>query len=151
MASRTCWNVPQRQIFVIVLSMSASEGFDFSFSSAATAMIIPDWQYPHCGPSFSTHAFCTLCSAPLVARPSMVVIFLPTAAETGMTHDRNALPSTWTVQAPQTATPQPYLVPVRPTCSRSAHSSGVLGSTFTSVVLPLIVRRAMAAPSHGLA
>src|SRR5438093_8760632 len=79
----------------------------------------------------------------------MVVIFLPTAADTGITHERVALPSTCTVQAPQSAMPQPYLVPVRPTCSRIAHSSGVLGSTFTSLVLPLIVRRAMSAPSPG--
>src|SRR5882672_1087539 len=146
MASRTCWNVPQRQMLVMLLSMSASVGLGLSLRSAATAMIIPDWQYPHCGTSLSTHAFCTLCSVPLVARPSMVVIFLPTAADTGITHERVALPSMCTVQAPQTATPQPYLVPVRPTCSRIAHSKGVSGGTLTSLVLPLIVRRAMVAP-----
>src|SRR5207247_485256 len=43
-ASRTCWNVPQRQMFVMLLSMSASVGFGFSARSAATAMIMPDWQ-----------------------------------------------------------------------------------------------------------
>src|SRR5262245_2762579 len=69
---------------------------------------------------------------------------LPTAAPTGMTQERTALPSTCTVQAPHWATPQPYLVPVRLTCSRRAHRRGVLGSTFTSLVLPLIVSRAMA-------
>src|SRR5438128_2253097 len=74
----------------------------------------------------------------------MVVTFLLTAALTGITQERTALPSMCTVQAPQSATPQPYLVPVRPTCSRSAHSKGVVGSTFTSLVFPLIVRRAMA-------
>ena len=76
----------------------------------------------------------------------MVVIFVPTAALTGMTQERTALPSTWTVHAPHIATPQPYLVPVSPTCSRIAHSSGVPGSTLTSLVLPLIVKRAMAFP-----
>src|SRR6476659_2794389 len=96
MASRTCWNVPHRQMLVMVLSM--------------------------------------------------VAIFLPTAAETGITHERVALPSRCTVHAPQTAAPHPYLVPVRPTCSRIAQSSGVLGSTFTSLVLPLIVRRGIAPP-----
>src|SRR5262245_49032377 len=80
---------------------------------------------------------------PLVASPSIVVMRLPTAAATGNTHERTALPSTCTVQAPHCATPQPYLAPVRPTCSRRAHNRGVLGSTFTSLVLPLIVRRAM--------
>ena len=43
-ASRTCWKVPQRQILVMVASMSASVGFGLSLSSAATAMIIPHWQ-----------------------------------------------------------------------------------------------------------
>src|SRR5262249_30975042 len=44
MASRTCWNVPQRQMFVIEASMSASVGLGLSLRSAATAMIIPAWQ-----------------------------------------------------------------------------------------------------------
>ena len=43
-ASRTCWKVPQRQIFVIAALMSASVGLGFSLRSAVTAMIIPDWQ-----------------------------------------------------------------------------------------------------------
>ena len=43
-ASRTCWKVPQRQILVMASSMSASLGFGFSLSSAATAMIMPLWQ-----------------------------------------------------------------------------------------------------------
>src|SRR3989441_10405906 len=77
----------------------------------------------------------------------MVVIRLPTATLTGVTQERPALPSRCTVHAPHSATPQPYLVPVRPTCSRIAHSSGVPGSTLTSLVLPLIVKRAMALPS----
>ena len=44
MASRTCWKVPQRQMFVIDASILASLGFGVFFSSAETAMIIPDWQ-----------------------------------------------------------------------------------------------------------
>jgi len=44
MASRTCWKVPQRQMFVIAASMSPSVGLGLSFKSAATAMIRPDWQ-----------------------------------------------------------------------------------------------------------
>ena len=43
-AARTCWKVPQRQMLVIASSMSASVGFGFSLSSAATAMIMPLWQ-----------------------------------------------------------------------------------------------------------
>ena len=43
-ASRTCWKVPQRQILVMASLMSWSVGFGLSFSSAATAMIMPVWQ-----------------------------------------------------------------------------------------------------------
>src|SRR5450759_3634903 len=76
----------------------------------------------------------------------MVVICLPTAALTGNMQERTGAPSRCTVQEPHCATPQPYLVPVRPTCSRIAHNSGVAGSTSTSRVLPLIVRRAIEFP-----
>src|SRR4051812_3605772 len=36
--------VPQRQMFVIAASMSASLGFGFALRSATAAMIWPDWQ-----------------------------------------------------------------------------------------------------------
>src|SRR5207245_4252786 len=89
---------------------------------------------------------CSSDLAPPAARPSMVVTCLPTAALTGVTQERTALPSMCTVQAPHRAIPQPYLVPVRPTCSRIAHNRGVLGSTLTSLAFPLIVRRAIGSP-----
>ena len=73
----------------------------------------------------------------------MVVICLPTASLTGTAQERIATPSIWTVQAPHCAMPQPYLVPVRPTFSRIAQSSGVSGSTSTFKALPLIVRLAI--------
>src|ERR1700731_521287 len=79
----------------------------------------------------------------------MVVIFLPAASLTNTPHERIATPSIWTVQAPHCAMPQPYLVPVRPIFSRIAQSSGVSGSTSTSIVLPLIVRFAIALPLVG--
>src|SRR6202161_4758360 len=83
---------------------------------------------------------------PLTARPSIVVICLPEASPTVTPQDRIATPSTWTVQAPHCAMPQPYLVPVRPTFSRIAQSSGVSGSTSTLSDFPLIVRFAIANP-----
>src|SRR3977135_4282061 len=43
-ASRTCWKVPQRQMLVMAELMSASLGLGFVLRSAATAMIMPDWQ-----------------------------------------------------------------------------------------------------------
>src|SRR5262247_1313391 len=80
----------------------------------------------------------------------MVVTCLPSAALTGMTQERIATPSRCTVQAPHCAIPHPYLVPVRPTCSRITHSRGVLGLTLTSTDLPLTVKRAIAIPPPSL-
>src|SRR6267142_2081495 len=48
-----------------------------------------------------------------------------------------------TEQAPHCATPQPYLVPVRPACSRMTQSSGVSASTCTSRTRPLMLSFAM--------
>src|SRR6185436_9679201 len=52
-----------------------------------------------------------------------------------------------TVHAPQSAAPQPNLVPVMPSVSRSTQSSGVFGSTLTCLALPLTVRLIMNLPS----
>src|SRR4051812_49574023 len=76
----------------------------------------------------------------------MVVICLPAASLIDTPQERIATPSIWTVQAPHCAMPQPYFVPVSPTFSRIAQSSGVSSSTSTLIVLPLIVRLAIAVP-----
>src|SRR5262252_236101 len=125
-------------MLVIASSMSLSVGFGFFARSAAAAMICPDWQYPHCGTSIAAHAFCTGCELSR-DRPSMVTILsVGLIALTGIEQERTTLPFRCTEQAPHCATPHPYLVPVRPTCSRITHNSGVPGSTCTSLVLPLI-------------
>src|SRR5689334_18851351 len=64
-------------------------------------------------------------------------------ALTAMEHERTTSPFRCTEHAPHCATPQPYLVPVRPTCSRMTHRRGVVPSTCTSRVLPLILSFAM--------
>ena len=51
--------------------------------------------------------------------------------------ERVGVPSMCTVQEPHCATPQPYLVPVRPSCSRSTQSKGVSGSASCARDLPL--------------
>src|SRR5262249_52861292 len=58
-----------------------------------------------------------------------------------VTQERVATPWTCTVQAPQSAMPQPTLVPVNPSTSRNTHRSGVSPSTSTvrSIPLTLIV------------
>src|SRR5713226_9044051 len=119
--------------------MSASAGCGVFARSAAAGMIYPDWQYPHCGTASSIHAFCTAC-ARFLDRPSMVVTRLPATADTGSTQVRVATPSRWTVQAPHWAMPQPNLVPVSPSVSRSTHRSGVSGVTLTVSRLPLTVK-----------
>lgn len=50
---------------------------------------------------------------------------------------RAGTPFRCTVQAPQSAMPQPYLVPVSWRSSRNTHSSGVLGAASTLRRLPL--------------
>src|SRR6185503_11141741 len=68
---------------------------------------------------------------------SIVVIRAPLTEESGVVHERTALPLTWTVQAPQSAAPQPNLVPVSFSSSRMTHSRGVLSSERADTCLPL--------------
>src|ERR1044071_5105458 len=104
-------------MLVIASSMSLSVGFGFALSSAAAAMIWPDWQEPHCGTSSATQAFCTGCEL-AAERPSMVTMrSLALRLPTGIEQERLTSPLICTEQAPHCATPQPYLVPVRPACS----------------------------------
>src|SRR2546423_15155731 len=70
----------------------------------------------------------------------MVVKLRPADAEHGIWQARTALPSSRMVQAPQTPTPQPNLVPVRPNVSRMIHNNGVSLSSSTTCFVPLIVR-----------
>src|SRR5262249_10188751 len=88
-------------------------------------------------------AFCTGCE--LVAdRPSMVTMrSVGLMSPTRMEQERCTSSLMCTEQAPHCATPQPYFVPVRPTCSRMTHRSGVAGSTSTSLMLPLMLSFAM--------
>src|ERR1041385_1104922 len=72
-------------------------------------------------------------------RPSMVTTDLPAACETGVTHARIGDPLMCTVQAPQSAMPQPNLVPVRPSVSRKTQRSGMAAGTSTDCGLPLTV------------
>src|SRR5580693_6911422 len=66
----------------------------------------------------------------------MVRILLSAASLTGVMQDRVASPSMITVQAPHNPAPQPNLVPTIPNSSRSAHNSGISGSTSTAIFRP---------------
>src|SRR5215470_10789878 len=71
--------------------------------------------------------------------PSIVVTFLLATADSGVRHERTAWPSRCTVQAPQSAMPQPNFVPVSPISSRRTHRRGVPAGTSRSYRLPLMV------------
>src|SRR3984893_3959837 len=76
--------------------------------------------------------------------PSMVTILSPALRlPSGTEQERCSSPLICTEQAPHCATPQPYLVPVRPTCSRMTHRSGVSASACTSHVFPVTLGFAM--------
>src|SRR5262245_45218562 len=76
----------------------------------------------------------------------VTILSVAFTSPTRIEQERITSPLMWTEQAPHCATPQPYLVPVRPTCSRMTHSRGVSASTCTSRVLPLILSLAMEPP-----
>src|SRR5215468_2462855 len=73
----------------------------------------------------------------------VTILSVSFTSPTRIEHERTTAPSMCTEQAPHCATPQPYLVPVRPTCSRMTQSSGVSGSTCTSRTRPLMLSFAM--------
>src|SRR5690348_14427537 len=76
----------------------------------------------------------------------MVTTFLPTASFAEVWHDRTAVPSRCTVQAPQRPAPQPNLVPVICKCSRMTQSKGVSSAASTCLAWPLMVSVSMFPP-----
>src|SRR5262245_28241739 len=68
----------------------------------------------------------------------------PAASERGKEQDRTGAPSTWSVQAPQRAMPQPNFVPVSPSCSRTTQRRGVSGSASTRRSFPLTLNSSIA-------
>ena len=72
--------------------------------------------------------------------PSIVVTDFFAAALMVVRQERVGWPSTWTAQAEHCPMPQPYLVPVSPSVSRSTHSSGVSGLMSTVRGVPFTVR-----------
>src|SRR6185437_14947965 len=67
----------------------------------------------------------------------MVVTRAPATSETGTPHECTGFPSRCTMQAPHLPIPQAYFVPVKPSCSRITHNSGVSDSTSTLYGRPL--------------
>ena len=69
-----------------------------------------------------------------MASPSIVVTSTPGFSDdSGVTQERTGAPSTYTVHAPHSDMPQPYLVPVRLRLSRRIHRSGVSPGTLAAM------------------
>src|SRR5215469_274306 len=147
--------VPQRHkcgeggVFVNACLICSTDGFGFFESNCTATIIIPLWQYPHCGTCSSIHACCTgcrvfsaspalkpFCAAQTAGKPSIVVICCPTTPEIGVMQLRISFPSSSTAQAPHCAIPQPILGPVSFSSFRSTNNNGVSGSTATFCFVP---------------
>src|SRR5258707_124272 len=74
---------------------------------------------------------------PFASRPSMVTTERPATSLSAVAQARAASPSTWTVQEPHWAMPQPYFVPVSPSSSRRYQSSGIDPSPSKACSWPL--------------
>src|SRR5208337_3518112 len=79
----------------------------------------------------SIQAACSLLPIGWEAIASMVVTAASPTDEIGVMQERVVSPLRWTVQAPQSPTPQPDLLPFRSSSSRSAQRRGVSPSTST--------------------
>src|SRR6266436_5778441 len=128
---------PQRQIFPCRnWIISEDVGLGFACRSATLLMIIPGVQKAHWKAPASRKACCTGCRRPSFSSPSMVVIDFPTPALTWTWQERRGAPSIKTVHAPHCPSPQPYLLPVRPSSSRSTVNREVSGGYRTGNLLP---------------
>src|SRR3984893_13089557 len=79
----------------------------------------------------------------------VTILSLAFTSPTRMEQERCTSSLMCTEQAPHCATPQPYFVPVRPSCSRMTHKSGVSASASTSRVVPLILSFVMGVLPRG--
>src|SRR5262245_23394004 len=109
--------------------MSLSVGFGLLTNSAEADISCPAWQYPHCGTSTCSHAFCNGCD-PSGDSPSMVFTSSLTV-EIGVEHDRIGFPPTSTVHAPHAPMPHPNLVPFILRPPRTTHTRGISPGTST--------------------
>ena len=85
-----------------------------------------------------SHALCTARATGPEA-PSIVVTDFPATELTGVTHDRMGVPSTCTVQAPHSAMPHPYFVPINLAFSRMAQSRGTSGRVSSVTLRPFSI------------
>ena len=99
-------------------------------------MIMPGVQKPHWAPPDSAKA---RCSGWRPFNPSIVSTFVPAAWATGTRHELTACPSTSTVHAPHSPSPQPSFVPVSPQSSRRTSSRRFSGCARSDTRFPFKV------------
>src|SRR5216683_4331383 len=130
--------VPQRhKLPCKYCTISAGLGLAFVCSRPTLLMIIPVVQKAHWNAPASRNACCTGCNRPSFSRPSIVTTGFPTAALAGIWHERRGAPPIRTVHAPHCPSPQPYLLPVKPSSSRKTFNRGVSGGYLTRCRLSL--------------
>ena len=74
---------------------------------------------------------CGYCQSGQIMTAAALLAKTPKPTDAGVEHERTALPSRCTVQAPHCERPQPNFVPVRPMTSRITHSKGMSAGTST--------------------
>src|SRR2546426_500770 len=87
------------------------------------------------------NAVCTLSGFPGDPRPSRVVIARPAVCATGVEHDRTALPSISTVQAPHCPSPHPNFTAFKRRELRNTYRSGCAGSHESTVTARPFTRK----------
>ena len=110
---------------------------------------------PHCSAACSRNLCCSGCSVSPFAMPSIVSIRRPPTSQPSTRHEQTSRPSSVTLQAPQSPEPQPSLLPVSCSVSRSTSSSVSSVSQRNSTASPFTVAStwclAISVPSLGRA
>ena len=102
-------------------------------------MIMPAVQKPHWNACASRNACCIGCSSPSGASPSIVVTSRPSARKAGIRQLWTGMPSSQTVQAPQSPASQPFLTPNKPWSRRNVLQALARRGSAESL-LPLTVK-----------
>jgi hypothetical protein len=117
-------------------------GLGWASTRAAALRIMPGVQKPHWKPFSSAKARWTGWSR----RPSMVVMAASSHSTARIMQDFTGLPSSRTVQAPQSPFSQPHLAPVSPSFSRSTRKRVSPGRTAARRSSPLTCRISSTVP-----
>ena len=105
-------------------------------------MSIPGVQIPHWAPPASRKAACRPSRwSSSGASPSTVEMDAPSTWQSGTRHESTGAPSSRTVQAPHSPSPQPSFVPVSARSSRRTSRSRRMPGTSSSTASALTVNR----------